>query len=64
MKRGTKLVLEKGESVVNPKTEYCLFPLSFLHSPLKHRAEPPNQGSEGTPDAWLKVNTTFAEGLV
>ena len=46
-----------------PETEYSLYPLGFLHSPLKHRGEAPNQGREGAPDAWLEVNSTVAEGL-
>ncbi len=46
-----------------PKTEYSLYPLGFIHSPLKHRDEAPRQGGEGAPDAWLEVNPAIAEGL-
>ena len=46
-----------------PETEYPLYPIGFIHSPLKHREEAPKQGSEGAPDAWLEVNPTVAEGL-
>lgn len=46
-----------------PETEYPLYPIGFIHSPLKHPEEAPKQGSEGAPDAWLEVNPTVAEGL-
>lgn len=45
------------------ETEYSLYPLGFIHSPLKHRDEAPRQGVEGAPDAWLEVNPAIAEGL-
>ena len=38
-----------------PETEYLLYPIGFIYSPLKHPEEVPNQGNEGTPDAWLEV---------
>jgi len=46
-----------------PESEYVLYPLGFLHSPLKQPGEVPRQGYEGAPDAWLEVNATVAEGL-
>jgi tRNA-Thr(GGU) m(6)t(6)A37 methyltransferase TsaA len=46
-----------------PKTEYSLYPVGFIHSPLKHREEAPRQGGKGAPDAWLEVNPTLADGL-
>jgi tRNA-Thr(GGU) m(6)t(6)A37 methyltransferase TsaA len=46
-----------------PETDYTLFPIGFLHSPLKQLEDAPNQGSEGAPDAWFEVNSTVAEGL-
>lgn len=46
-----------------PETSYSLFPIGFLHSPLKQREEAPKQGREGAPDAWLEVNESVAEGL-
>jgi tRNA-Thr(GGU) m(6)t(6)A37 methyltransferase TsaA len=46
-----------------PGTEYSLYPIGFIHSPLKYREDAPRQGSEGAPDAWLEVNPTVAEGL-
>ena len=38
-----------------PETEYSLYPIGFIRSPLKHPEEAPKQGSEGAPDAWLEV---------
>ena len=46
-----------------PETEYPLYPIGFIHSPLKHREQAPKQGSEGAPDAWLEVTPRLAEGL-
>ena len=46
-----------------PEIEYSLYPLGFIHSPLKLREEAPRQGSEGAPDAWLELNPGVAEGL-
>ena len=43
--------------------EYSLYPLGFIHSPLKLREEAPRQGSEGAPDAWLEVTPAVAAGL-
>ena len=45
------------------ETEYSLFPIGFIHSPLEHREEAPKQGNEGAPNAWLEVDPTVAEGL-
>ena len=45
------------------ESEYVLYPLGFLQSPLKQPEEAPRQGHEGAPDAWLEVNATVAEGL-
>lgn len=46
-----------------PEIEYSLYPLGFIHSPLKQREEAPRQGSEGAPDAWLELNPALVEGL-
>jgi len=46
-----------------PGNEYALYPIGFIHSPLKNRTEAPSQGSEGAPEAWLDVNSAVAEGL-
>lgn len=45
------------------RDSYVLYPLGFLHSPLKQPGEAPRQGREGAPDAWLEVDTSVAEGL-
>ncbi len=46
-----------------PESDYVLYPIGFLQSPLKELKEAPMQGREGAPDAWLEVNASFAEGL-
>jgi tRNA-Thr(GGU) m(6)t(6)A37 methyltransferase TsaA len=46
-----------------PGSDYVLYPIGFLQSPLKEPVEAPRQGDEGAPDAWLKVNASVAEGL-
>jgi tRNA-Thr(GGU) m(6)t(6)A37 methyltransferase TsaA len=51
-----------GENVMQ-ETHYSLYPLGYLHSPLKDRGAAPNQGREGAPDAWLEVDAAVAEGL-
>jgi tRNA-Thr(GGU) m(6)t(6)A37 methyltransferase TsaA len=43
--------------------EFSLYPVGYVRSPLKDRAQAPRQGSEGAPDAWLDVDATVAEGL-
>jgi tRNA-Thr(GGU) m(6)t(6)A37 methyltransferase TsaA len=45
------------------ETYYSLYPVGYLHSPLKDRGAAPNQGREGAPDAWLEVDAAVAEGL-
>jgi tRNA (Thr-GGU) A37 N-methylase len=45
-----------------PESDYVLYPLGFLQSPLKEPGEAPRQGCEGAPDAWLEVNASVAEG--
>jgi tRNA-Thr(GGU) m(6)t(6)A37 methyltransferase TsaA len=46
-----------------PGSDYVLYPIGFLQSPLKEPLEAPRQGDEGAPDAWLKVNASVADGL-
>ena len=46
-----------------PESDYVLYPIGFLQSPLKELEEAPKQGREGAPDAWLEVQASFAEGL-
>src|SRR2546425_6277380 len=45
------------------ESEYVVYPLGFLQSPLKEPGDAPRQGREGAPDAWLEVNASVAEGL-
>jgi tRNA-Thr(GGU) m(6)t(6)A37 methyltransferase TsaA len=40
-----------------------LQPIGVISSELRSLADAPRQGSEGAPDAWLDVDTTFADGL-
>lgn len=43
--------------------EYLLQPVGFVHSPLASRKDCPRQGSEGAPEAWLEIDTAFADAL-
>ena len=45
------------------ENEYSLYPIGFIHSPLKRRDDAPKQGNEGAPDAWLELNPAVAEAL-
>jgi len=49
--------------VVNLETKYSLYPIGFIHSPLKHLEEAPMQASESAPDAWLELQQPVAEGI-
>jgi tRNA-Thr(GGU) m(6)t(6)A37 methyltransferase TsaA len=40
-----------------------LVAIGTVESPLVDRADAPKQGSEGSPDAWLVFERTFAEAL-
>ena len=42
---------------------YLLRPVGFVRSKLKRREDCPKQGYEGAPDAWVEVDSAFAEGL-
>jgi tRNA-Thr(GGU) m(6)t(6)A37 methyltransferase TsaA len=46
-----------------PPTEYPIYPVGVIHSPLKYRDDAPKQGSEGAPDAWLELDAALAPGL-
>ena len=45
------------------KTSYMIEPIGIIRSELSSREAAPHQGYEGAPEAWLEVNSTFAEGL-
>lgn len=40
-----------------------LRPIGVIRSAIKKRNEAPKQGSEGAPDAWLKLSLFAAEGI-
>jgi tRNA-Thr(GGU) m(6)t(6)A37 methyltransferase TsaA len=42
---------------------YPLHPIGVVRSPLKARNRAPNQGSEGAPDAWIKLAPSVQDGL-
>lgn len=46
------------------RDEYLLRPIGHIRSALRALSEAPRQGSKGAPDAWLKVNPTFAQALL
>ncbi len=48
---------------MNATLSYATYPIGFIRSELKLRAAAPRQGSEGAPEAWLEINSSFAEGL-
>jgi len=45
------------------ETMYEIEPIGVIRSELATRAAAPRQGREGAPDAWLEVDSRFAEGL-
>lgn len=45
------------------ESDYVLYPVGVLHSPLKEREDAPRQGREGAPDAWIEVDEAVAGGL-
>ena len=42
---------------------YVLLPVGIVRSKLKRREDCPRQGWEGAPDAWVEIDSAFAEGL-
>jgi tRNA-Thr(GGU) m(6)t(6)A37 methyltransferase TsaA len=43
---------------------YTLEPIGFIRSTVKGREDAPRQGSEGAPDAWLEIESRFADALL
>src|SRR5438067_598832 len=43
---------------------YCLEPVGFIRSSVKGCEDAPRQGPEGAPDAWLEIESQFAEALL
>jgi tRNA-Thr(GGU) m(6)t(6)A37 methyltransferase TsaA len=58
-----KRSLENQRRSVMLESNFVLYPIGFLQSPLKELQEAPRQGREGAPDAWLEVNASVAEGI-
>ena len=50
-------------SVLHMST-YSLEPVGFIRSTVKGREDAPRQGPEGAPDAWLEIESRFAEALL
>jgi tRNA-Thr(GGU) m(6)t(6)A37 methyltransferase TsaA len=46
------------------REEYLLHPVGYIRSTLLSPDEAPRQGSEGAPDAWLEIRSTFARALL
>ena len=46
-----------------PDNDFVLRPIAIIRSSLKDIAQAPMQGSEGAPDAWLDVDSAFADAL-
>jgi L-fuculose-phosphate aldolase len=44
-------------------TTHEVFPIGWVRSSLKHRADAPKQGYEGAPDARIQVEPRFQPGL-
>lgn len=42
---------------------YDIRPIGVIRSELTRRDAAPRQGNEGAPDAWVEVDSAFAEGL-
>jgi tRNA-Thr(GGU) m(6)t(6)A37 methyltransferase TsaA len=43
--------------------EFSLRPIGRIRSELRSREDAPRQGSEGAPDAWLEVDSSYARAL-
>ncbi len=49
--------------MIAPDQRYVLNPIGSIESELRTLEEAPKQGSEGGPDAWVRVDPAFAQGL-
>jgi tRNA-Thr(GGU) m(6)t(6)A37 methyltransferase TsaA len=45
------------------ESQFSLWPIGTVRSPLKSREECPKQGFEGAPDAWWEIDPAFVEAL-
>jgi tRNA-Thr(GGU) m(6)t(6)A37 methyltransferase TsaA len=42
---------------------YAVHPIGYVETSLADRADAPNQGDEGAPDAWLALDTTMRPAI-
>jgi tRNA-Thr(GGU) m(6)t(6)A37 methyltransferase TsaA len=49
---------------VGTMSSYTLEPIGFIRSAVKGRDDAPRQGPEGAPDAWLEIESRFADALL
>jgi len=52
----------KGAGIMTTN-QYLLQPIGFVCSPLKSLKDCPKQGQDGAPDAWLEINSLYAEAI-
>ena len=45
-------------------SSYTLEPIGFIRSTVKGREDAPRQGPEAAPDAWLEIESRFADALL
>jgi tRNA-Thr(GGU) m(6)t(6)A37 methyltransferase TsaA len=43
--------------------DHVLRPIGVVRSPLVRREDAPRQGTEGAPDAWIFLETSYADAL-
>ncbi len=41
--------------------DFQVVPVGWIESPLTDRAQAPRQGDEGAPDAWIAIESAFAD---
>jgi tRNA-Thr(GGU) m(6)t(6)A37 methyltransferase TsaA len=46
-----------------PETAYVIHPIGWVESPLVHPDDAPLQGDEGTPDAWLVLDSAMRPAM-
>ena len=44
------------------RNDFTIYPLGFVRSDIKVRAEAPKQGAEGAPDVWIEISSAYDEG--
>lgn len=43
--------------------QFTVTPIGWVESPLSDPSRAPKQGSEGAPDAWMRLEQRFSEGI-